>query len=246
MAITKKYKNPPLTEAVFEIFFTTKSWSPVIPGVFYNEIKSSFPNINQGPGGGFGISFNASGFQIGPGSNDLTQYKSKDGATIIQLSNGLFTVNKLPKYDGWESYRTLILEAVKALEKVIEIDNINRIGLKAINKINIKKHSYENFKQWYNVFPIIPREGIINSESASIQLNIETPITPETEIFALSLLTLRKEPDNEAPTMLQLYYTRIKDNQNIKIEEWLEVAHSTLHKAFETTLTEHAKKEFDA
>ncbi len=244
MAVNKKYKNPPLTEAVFEIFFTCKDWSPIVPGLFYNEIKSDFPNISQAPGGAFGIAFDTSGFQIGPGSNDLTQYKSFDNSTIIQLSNGLFTVNKLPHYEGWENYRGVIQSAVASLRKVVKIETINRVGLKAINKIDLKKHTYENFKGCFNVFPSIP-QGILSNDLSSIQLNIETPVVPETEILALLLLTLRKEPKYEAPAMLQLYYTRIKDNKDIKIEEWLEKAHSALHKAFDDTVTEQKKKEFD-
>lgn len=244
MAETKKYKNPPLTEAVFEIFFTCKEWSPIVPGVFYNEIKSDFPNISQAPGGAFGISFDPSGFQIGPGTNDLTQYKSSDNSTIVQLSNGLFTVNKLPRYEGWENYRKVILSALASLEKIVKIDTINRVGLKAINKIDLKNHTYENFKGCFNVFPSIP-QGILINDLSSIQLNIETPAVPETEILALSLVTLRREPEYEAPAMLQLYYTRIKDNADIKMEEWLETAHSALHKAFDSILTEQKKKEFD-
>ena len=244
MAVTKKYKNPPLTEAVFEIFFTCKNWSPVVPGVLYNEIKSNFPNISQVPGGAFGISFDAPGFQIGSGTNDITQYKSADNSTIIQFSNGLFTVNKLPRYEGWESYRKVILSAVASLRKTVEIESINRIGLKAINKIDLKKHTYENFKSTFNVFPLIP-QGFLSNDLSSIQLNIETPSIQETEILALSLVTLRKEPKYEAPAMLQLYYTRVKDNSDIKIEEWLEIAHSALHNAFDSTVTEQKKKEFD-
>ncbi|GCC52434.1 TIGR04255 family protein [Chryseotalea sanaruensis] len=244
MAVTKKYKNPPLTEAVFEIFFTCKDWSPIVPGIFYNEIKSDFPNISQASGGAFGISFDASGFQIGPGSNDLTQYKSPDNSTIIQLSNGLFTVNKLPRYEGWENYRKVILSAVTSLEKSVKIERINRIGLKTINKIDLNKHTYENFRKSYNVFPSIP-QGVLSNDLSSIQLNIETPAVPETEILALSLVTLKKEPKYEAPSMLQLYYTRIKDNEGLEIKEWLEVAHSALHKAFDTIITEQKKKEFD-
>ena len=133
MEITKKYKNPPLTEAIFEIFFTTKDWSPIVPGVFYNEVKANFPNITQALRGGLGISFDASGFQIGTGPSDLVQYKSKDNSAIIQLSHGLFTVNKLPPYEGWEGYRNVILEALRALRKVVQIESIKRIGLKTIN-----------------------------------------------------------------------------------------------------------------
>ena len=74
---TRKYKNPPLVEAVFELFYEASNWNPAIPGEFYSLINKDYPVITQSPSR-FGVAFGAKGIQIGSGSNELTQYKSRD------------------------------------------------------------------------------------------------------------------------------------------------------------------------
>jgi len=242
MIETKKYKKPPLTEAVFELFFNSSNWSPAIPGMFYNLVKDKYPIITQSPGG-FGVSFGPGSIQMGPGNNDLTQFKSTDGSSIIQLSNNLFTVNKLPEYGGWNSYKALILEAVENLKKVLDLTKLNRIGLKAINKIDVKSHTYENFTNFFNVYPRIP-DGLTPNIN-SIQLNFETPIEINKEILAVSLATLNREKDYEAPVLFQIYFTKIRDVEVDEVEEWVEIAHKHLHNAFDLSLTKNCKDTFD-
>lgn len=237
-----KYKNPPLVEAVFEFFYSSSEWNTVIPGIFYNEVKEKFPNINQNKGG-FGISFDNKGLKIGAGTSELTQYRNKKGNTLIQLSNNLLTVNKLPEYDGWESYLKTIKYAISALSKVLKIDKVNRIGLKAINKIDIESHTYENFKKFYTVYPSIPNN--VKNDLSSIQLNIESPIVEKDEVLALSVATIRKEPNYNAPTLFQLYVTRLKEIDNGNIENWLEESHKIITDTFENSLTKYCKGKFN-
>jgi len=243
MADSKKYLNPPLVEAVFELFYRTSEWSPVIPGIFYNEIKNNFPIITTSQSG-FGISVDQRGLMIGGGNHELTQYKSEDNQTLVQLSSNLLTVNKLPEYVSWESYKETIESTISALGKIYKKFEINRIGLRFINKIDIgDSHSFTNFKKYFDVYPIIPSN--ITKELNSIQLSFESPLIKDTEILAISLATLKKEPKYNSPVIFQLYLTRIKDISGIKIEEWIEKAHSELRDTFENSVTKVCKKEFD-
>jgi uncharacterized protein (TIGR04255 family) len=239
MTKTKKYLNPPLVEAVFELFFESSNWSPAIPGIFFSKVQKKYPVISQSPGG-FGVSFGQKGLRIGPGNNDLTQFKSHDGTSVIQLSNNLLTVNKLPEYSGWDSYKLMILEALDVFKEVLDVTKVNRIGLKSINKIEVHKHSYESFKEFFTVYPALP-EG---SNTNSIQLNYETPINPD-NILAISLATLKKEKGYEAPTLFQLYFTKIKNAKLQEVDDWIEIAHENLYNAFDASLTEKCKNSFD-
>ena len=239
---TKKYKNPPLTEAIFELFFQSSNWTPATPGMFYGLASKKYPVISQSAGG-FGISLGSGGLQIGAGNNNLTQFKSQDSSSIVQLSNNLLTVNKLPHYDGWESFREMIFEAVEYLNQVLDITSINRIGLKAINKIDIQSHNYENFKKYFKIYPVLPES--VSTELNSIQLNLETPYKERNEVLATSLATLNKEPRYEAPILFQLYYTKLKDVDKNSIDKWIELAHERLHNSFENILTSECKSSFD-
>lgn len=241
MEITKKFKNPPLTEAVFELFYQSSDWTPAIPGIFYSKVIKDYPIISQS-GGGFGIALGTQGVQIGSGNSNLTQFKSKDNSCIIQLSNNLFTVNKLPKYNGWESYRNMILEALNILYSTIDIQRINRIGLRTINKLDVKSHSLENFKRSFNVYPNMP-EGIVNDFN-SLQINYETPFS-DNEVLAVDFATLKKEINYQAPVQFQLYYTKLSTINIDLIEKWIDNAHTQLHTAFDNILTIEQKGEFD-
>lgn len=238
---TYKYTNPPLVEAIFEYFFSSTEWSSIVPGLFYSEIKDKFPNISKNKGG-FGVTFDGKGLKIGGGNGDLTQYKNQEGNTIIQLSNNILTVNKLPKYDGWESFIEIIVYAVESLNKVLNIKKVERIGLKSLNKIDIKSHSLENLRTYFTIYPVIPITS--NNNCNSINLNIETPLIENKEILAISLATLKKEANYQAPVMFQLYITRIKDVDS-NYREWLNKAHLTLYNSFIESLTAEAKKQFD-
>jgi uncharacterized protein (TIGR04255 family) len=242
MEPTKKYKNPPIIEAVFELFYESSNWSSVIPGIFYNKIDNNYPKISQVQKG-VGISVGNKGIQIAPGLNDMTQFKSLDDSSIIQLSSGLLTVNKLPKYNGWDNYKKNILDAVEAFKQVVKIDKCTRVGLKTINKIDIGEHSFHHFRQHFNVYPHIP-DGIINDLN-SIQLTLESPLDNKTEIQALTFSTLKREPEYSAPTLFQIYFTKIKDVDLTSLENWLESAHESIHNSFEKSLTEECKKCFD-
>lgn len=242
MEVTKKYKNPPLTEAVFELFFQSTNWTPATSGMFYALVSEKYPIITQAAGG-FGVSLGLQGVQFGSGNNNLIQFKSQDNTSIIQLSNNLLTVNKLPDYRGWESYKETILEAIRNLNQVLDITSVNRIGLKAINKIDIQSHTYKSFKKYFNIFPQLPKKTDNNLNS--IQISYEAPTGENNDILAVSLATLNKEPNYLAPVLFQLYFTKLKDVDKNSIENWLEIAHEQLHTAFESTLTTECKKSFD-
>lgn len=241
MPNTHQYKNPPLVEAVFEMFFTSTEWSSIIPGLFYTEIKSQFPKIKQS-NIGFGISFDNGGIKIGSGNNEITQYLNNEEDTIIQLSNNMLTVNKLPKYNGWENYRILISFAVDTLKRVLNITSVQRIGLKTLNKIDIGSHSLANLKKHFTIYPSLP--SFLETDINSLQLNIESPIVVNEEIMAILLVTLKREPNYEAPVMFQLYTTKIA-NVPSNYQDWLETAHNRIYEIFNQSLTEFSKTEFD-
>jgi len=47
METTKKIKNPPLTEAVFELFYQASDWNPATPGIYYSKVSKDYPVITQ-------------------------------------------------------------------------------------------------------------------------------------------------------------------------------------------------------
>jgi uncharacterized protein (TIGR04255 family) len=236
----KQFKNPPLIEVVFEIIYNTKNWGPIVPMLFYEKIKDLLPVVGQNTG--FGFELSKQSFKLQGGPDNITQFKNKDNDTIVQLSNRLFTVNKLPIYTGWESYFDIIQQAYNVFREVLPEVNIDKIGLKAINKIDIQKHHLDEVKKYFNYYPTLPKN--IGKNTSSIEMVVETPIQENEEILALRLQTIKKEPDYEAPVLFQYYVLRIA-NIPEDILEWASNAHGLIRDTFDKSLTSLSKEKFD-
>jgi uncharacterized protein (TIGR04255 family) len=242
MKKNKKYNNPPLVEVIFEVFYSSNSWSAIIPGLFYNEIKERFPNVSQNLG--IGISLDGKGLKIGNGNGDLSQFKNEKNDSLIQLSNNILTIHKLPKYEGWDSYLETIEFVLKAFHKIIKPEKILRLGLKSLNKIDIKTASIEGLSNNIKIYPSIPETQHFNSNFNSLQLNFEFPINHNKELISIQIATLKKEPSYEVPVLLQIYILRTADF-DLDFIEWLSNSHNILIETFENSLTNTCKKTFD-
>ncbi|MDP4183635.1 MAG: TIGR04255 family protein [Bacteroidota bacterium] len=231
------YKNPPLKEVVFELFFTSSKWNSVMPGLFYSLIKEKFPIINKK--NGFEFALDPNGVKIGGTNNEMLQFKNSSGDTIIQLAPGLLTVNKLPQYTGWADYLKIIKTAVDTLQSIVEIERIDRIGLKTINRIEIDDFTVENFKRYFTIYTEIP----FSKYTSSYQLNIEIPIIPNIEVLAISMIS-QIDPSFKAPILFQIYVTQIKNIVASDIYEWIEDAHNRVNEAFNNCLTDECKERY--
>ena len=197
--------------------------------------------------GGFGAVFGNQGVRIGVGNPAITQFKNEQGDTIVQLSSNMLTVNRVPEYKAWENFMPSIIKALNTLKNLMEINTIERIGLKYINKINAgEKHSFENFTKLFNLYPYTV-DGF-KYDTKSIQLNIEFPIKKKKEVLSVLIATLKEEQEYMAPILFQLYSTYIsREAFDIPmIQSWLDNrAHLQLNEAFQSFLTEDCKKSFD-
>ncbi|MBI4566163.1 MAG: TIGR04255 family protein [Planctomycetes bacterium] len=43
----RKYRNPPVIEALCEIYFAESAWDDTIPGRFYERVRDRFPSTKQ-------------------------------------------------------------------------------------------------------------------------------------------------------------------------------------------------------
>jgi uncharacterized protein (TIGR04255 family) len=234
------YKNPPLIESVFEIFFVPENWSPLVPLQFFEQIKADFPLIDQKQSG-IGFDFNNAGINFGSNST-VYQFRNNTGNTIIQLNDKMLTVNKIPQYDGWENYSKVIQKAITILSDLLEIKNIQRVGLRTINKIDIKEHSYVDFRESFEIHPVIPSS--VNSNFNSIQMTLETPNKSDLSVSFININTLNSEESYRAPVLFEV--GKIKNTIELSdIKDWLEKAHDELTLTFNSCLTDTCKKRFN-
>ena len=164
------FQNPQIQEAICEIRFQmpdNKKWQPEFFGEYFNSIQQDFPY--QEPFVQFGIRMQAE--QKGVEQTFLpaqqwVRYKHKSVPLILQLTENILTINVLPDYPGWEIMSKFILDYWKKFYYVINPEQIIRIGLRYINRIERKKAD-ELPEIWLKTSDYIPK-AVLSSRAEFI------------------------------------------------------------------------------
>jgi uncharacterized protein (TIGR04255 family) len=243
----KKYKNPPIVEALCEFqFVPSQPWDITIAGILYERIKDKFPLKQQQVG--FGVALQPKEGGVFEQKIELSpprmQFFSNDKISLVQVGSDLLTVNHLRPYPTWEKFKPLIL---KILEDYINIANpkgFRRIGLRYINKIDFDKPQIE-LTNYFNYYPSIPEN--LPQTYKTFQVTVEIPHNNERDTLRLTLGTLIPEKPDAFSLMLDLDYIMILP-EGIALNEvsnWLEDAHTTIENAFEACITDNCRKIFE-
>lgn len=157
------YPNPTIREALCEIHFALPAgteWNPLLFGKFYKAIEDRFPEME--PVNQFGIRFEASPSGIEHTMlppRQTMRYKNPDANLLIQLSEGVLTINVLPVYPGWKQMEQGILFAWGKALDVIRPSAVNRIGLRYINFIP-RRNPDETAGDWLQGNDYIPAAAL--------------------------------------------------------------------------------------
>ncbi len=193
--IHQDFKNPSIEEAVCEIHFKLKdenSWSPKHYSHFFSQVSDEFSEFE--PISQMEVKFSAALDKQMPATFSQSQkmrYKHSKQNLTIQLSKNTFSVNILSKYVGWENMKKYILQYWDVLIKTYELQEISRIGLRYINKIE-KESQDDLVGKWIEKNEYVP-ETIINS-SGRFFLRLEKPIDKQT----VAILTLGEAVKNQS------------------------------------------------
>ena len=137
----RKYKNPPIEEALVEFrFVPSQEWDLTIPGKLHQHpsIKDKYPGkprqqkvveaaLQTGPQ-------QPPSFAVREGMGRL-QLLNDDGKRLLSLGPDVLSINVLRPYDNWENFRPRVEAAITAYREVANPQAVARIGVRYINKI---------------------------------------------------------------------------------------------------------------
>ena len=165
------FKNPTIAEALCEIHFIPHQgqfWAEDWSGAVANRVRGRFPKVEKREIKQFQAEFGPNGLKVAEPSAVIPRsiYRSDQTGTLMQLSPGLLTVNEIAPYRGWDSFQADIKFAWEALAEVAQINAINRIGLRYINRLP-RKDPDELLSEWLAKSPFIP-EHLLGTSSRFI------------------------------------------------------------------------------
>jgi uncharacterized protein (TIGR04255 family) len=234
----KRYKTPPITEAVCEIKLTPDSKVDfTVPGLLYEKLKGEFPLKEKGS------------LVIG-GDHTLTElavFLTKDKNTSIRVGCKLpiLSIIRQKPYPSWNQFKPQIDKAYNAFKTVEgdDIQGIQRIGLLYVNLIEIPEKSVnlgDYFEYGLNLGGRLPREVrafLVGSDFSffegrdvcRVQLASAVASNPEHFNVRLDLDYYLAKPQAVSPD---------------GVSEWVENAHQKVEELFEACIKDRARELF--
>jgi uncharacterized protein (TIGR04255 family) len=156
------YKYPPIEEALCEFRFVNDAeWDPMLPLVFRDQIKESYPGkpVQRTP---LEANLRAGSDQAGASfllKQELgrIQFPSEDGKALVSIGPNVLSAHMLRPYQRWEEFRPRIEEALSKYSSTLPCDGVRRIGLRYINKIEIENAGSLDLNKYFTVPPMSPQ-----------------------------------------------------------------------------------------
>ena len=134
----RKYKNPPVIEAVCEFRFEPGSpWDLAVPGLVYEQVRDTFPKRRAIRDVQFGLKQLDAGLEQEVKTTERVRFLREDEKAFMQVGPDQVAIHHLKPYPSWLKFRPLIDKGFSAYRKAVSPKGIQRIGLRYINRIEI-------------------------------------------------------------------------------------------------------------
>lgn len=165
------YSHPPITEAVIEVKFATPLDSKAFEKL-NTKFNKSYPDDKVIQSVRFELIVNAGGqHSQTPKSDGQTGHRrsSADMTQLLVLWPDSFVVSQLAPYIGWEAFFDRFTRDWKAWKRSSGFREINRIGVRFINRIDIPlENGIAQHEEYLNIYPKLP-ESIEAVDSYAVQ-----------------------------------------------------------------------------
>lgn len=237
----KNLENKPLVEAVFELKWRNiaKENSMDIGynffvGKFYEKVKYNFP-----------ISLALPSSQIPSEQIPFVpqyQFKKDDNSPIIQLGNGILTVNELQSYSWDNHFEKYCQETVADFVAISNNDNfaVEELKLRYINAIEVDFNtinSLDYLKEYLSFELKLPaflfQDGNIGNSPYNFLLNILLPV--QVPQGAIGCVFRRGQKNGKDALIWELSFVSVaKDVVNLQTEfgSWLSKSHKVIEDCF--------------
>lgn len=241
----RKYKNPPLVEAVCEFRLTLDTpWDLTIPGLFYEKVKNTFPHREQRVFQEIELSQDPQGLRQQLRTSERIVLFTADRRTLIQLGPRLLTVNALRPYPTWQGFKPRIEMAWETLGGIIEIKDLERIGLRYINRVELPFQKVE-LAEYFEFYPFIGSR--LPQNMSSFIVGSEFPYAEGRDGCRVQFTPAPDSSRERSAFMLDIDYFLAQPHV-VKISdvlEWIEEAHSRVEEVFEGCITDRLREMFE-
>ena len=253
--MNRQYTNPPLREAVCEFRFQEgEAWDQAIPGLIYAAMRAQFPRRLSTAQSQVVAS---SGMQSLEGSfpqppqfelqlireEPFRFWREEDESGYIGVAPYRLSVHHFNPYPSWKRYREIIVQGVRNYLEVVEPSQIQRIGLRYINDIDLGEGGY-TLEDFFNFYPFVGSN--IPQDLSFFHCMVQAEFENGRDLLTLQIASLPQTVGDNVGVTLDLDYFLARPGAigMDSIQDWLEVAHTNLGTTFEGCLKDSVRELF--
>jgi uncharacterized protein (TIGR04255 family) len=241
----KKYAKPPIVEAVCEFRLTPETqWDLTIPGLLYEKLKKLFPQkeqrviqemeLIQRPEGSLEQQIRTS---------ERIIFFTEDRRMLVQVGPRLLAINVLKSYPHWEGFKPRIRRAWESLRVAVEVQGLERIGLRYVNHVELPGQSVE-LAEYFEFYPFVGQR--LPQQMVSFLAGAEFSYADGRDRCRVQLAPIQGS-GGKSLFMLDIDYF-LAQPRAVKPEEalaWVEEAHSRVEEVFEGSITDKLREMFE-
>ena len=243
--MTRKYRHPPIIEAVCEFRFPpTVSWDLTIHGLMFGKIQKEFPNKAQHLVQNIEFTQTPQGLRQQLVTSEQSVFSTHDKRLLIQVGSHILAINCLAPYPAWEEFKPQIEKAFTALTSIIEVKELERISLRTVNRIvipqsTVKLSDYFEFRPFLGEH--LPRQPI------NFVLACSFDFYDERDVCQIQLTNIVQNVTTSVAFALDFDYVLAKAGSIsiLNALEWVDTAHVKLVELFEGSITDRLRAIFD-
>lgn len=240
----RKYKNPPIVEALCEIFFNGSQWDSTIPGLFFEKIRDTYPKKRELEqiGVEVSISKDIQGSKVMRGGRRI-QFLKEDGSQLVQIERDLLVVNQLRPYPRFEDWKPIIGKMLNFYYEIAHPEGVRQIGIKYINRIVIPKSTFK-MEDYFYLYPQVPQS--LGEKHGKFMMRLEIPPTNQGHLLIVTFGTAPAKASEKTVEVLDIYdiYNKSGLLTLNEIEKYIIEAHENVEMAFENSITENTRNLF--
>ena len=245
--MSRIYKKPPLVEAVCEFVLAPGSgWDLTTPGLLYEGLKGDYPIKEPHSGNELRLAETPGGLGQELMPIQRMRFVSPDRRALVQagFSESLLSVHCFAPYPGWELFRPRISQAFDLMCAAIGTYDLERIGLRYINRIAVPETDLE-LQRYFRFYPYID-EGL-PQKVGTFLVGAVFPVDSDAATCKIQLSDLGEEKQSASLFMLDIDYAlaRPKGVPQSDAMEWIESAHASIEAVFEGCLQDDLRALFE-
>lgn len=241
----RKYKNPPIVEALCEIYFRGSKWDQTIPGLFYEKIKAEFPNKSELKGVNVHLQVKDGAPRTLATEAPLRQrFSAQNNSKMVQVGENLLVINQLQPYpNSFEDWKPKIFEMLTLYRDLVSPESIEKIGVRFINKIKIPETNYP-MEKYFQIYPKISTD--LAAFHGDFLMRLKIPPPNQRHELLLTFSTTPKDEDGRDALLLDIYDVVNPASKDVfsEVKKVVDEAHSNVEHAFEKSISDEARNLF--